>query len=44
MKSFIFFGFKRKLEIFSSVKDFFELNSSVTEGEKDKTGLKTTIF
>ncbi len=44
MKSFIFFGLKRKLEIFSSVEDFFKLNSNATEGEKDKTGLKTTIF
>ena len=44
MNSFKLFGFKRELEIFSSVEGFFELHSRATEGKKTKTGLKVAIF
>ncbi|MDO5989420.1 hypothetical protein Q4Q39_18600 [Flavivirga amylovorans] len=44
MNSFRLFGFKRKLEVFDYVEDFFELHSRATQGKKDKTELKTAIF
>ena len=44
MNSFRLFEFKRKLEVFSSVEDFFELHSWATEEKKTKTELKTVIF
>ncbi|MDO5988851.1 hypothetical protein Q4Q39_15680 [Flavivirga amylovorans] len=42
MNSFRLFGFKRKLEVFAYVEDFFELHSRATEGKK--TELKIAIF
>ncbi|QMU64536.1 MAG: hypothetical protein GKR88_09750 [Flavobacteriaceae bacterium] len=44
MNSFKLFGFKRKLEVFSSVEGFFELHSSATEGKKDKNRAKNSNF
>ncbi len=44
MSSFKPFELKRKLGVFSPVKDFFELHSRATEGKKDKNGRTTTIF
>ncbi|MDO5977283.1 hypothetical protein [Flavivirga spongiicola] len=44
MNSFRLFGFKRKLEIFVSVEDFFELHSRATEGKKDKNRVKNNNF
>ncbi|QMU63044.1 MAG: hypothetical protein GKR88_01330 [Flavobacteriaceae bacterium] len=44
LNSFRPFGFKRKLEVFSSVEGFFELHSSTTEGKKTRTEQKTPIF
>ncbi len=44
LNSFKLFGFKRKLEVFSSVEGFFKLHSSATEGEKDKNRAKNRNF
>ena len=44
MNSFRVFGFKRKLEVFSSVEDFFELHSRATEGKKDKSRVESSNF
>ncbi|MDO5971826.1 hypothetical protein Q4Q35_18645 [Flavivirga aquimarina] len=44
MNSFKLFGFKRKLEVFSSVEGFFELHSRVTEGKKDKNRVENNNF
>ena len=40
MNSFKLFEFKRKLEFFSFVEDFFELHSRATEVKKDKNRKK----
>ncbi len=44
MNSFKLFGFKRKLEVFSFVEDFFKLHSSATEGKKDKNRAENSNF
>ncbi|WP_303283161.1 hypothetical protein [Flavivirga amylovorans] len=44
LNSFRLFGFKRNLEVFDYVEEFFELHSRATEGKKTKTELKTAIF
>jgi hypothetical protein len=44
MKSFKFFGFKRKLEILSSGERFFELHSRATERKKDKNMAENINF
>lgn len=44
MNSFKLFGFKRKLEVFSSIKSFFELHSIATEQKKDKNRAKNSNF
>lgn len=38
LNSSLLFRFKRKLEVFISVEDFFELHSLATEVKKTKTG------
>ncbi|WP_337992825.1 GIY-YIG nuclease family protein [Flavivirga sp. 57AJ16] len=44
MNSFRLFGFKRKLEVFGSVEDFFELHSRATEEKKDKSRVENSHF
>ncbi|MDO5968510.1 hypothetical protein Q4Q35_01705 [Flavivirga aquimarina] len=44
MNSFKLFGFKRKLEVSSSVEGFFELHSRATEGKKDKNRIENSNF
>ena len=44
LNSFKLFGFKRELEIFSSVGGFFELYSRATEGKKDKKRIENGNF
>ncbi|WP_303318366.1 hypothetical protein Q4Q34_10305 [Flavivirga abyssicola] len=44
MNSFSLFGFKRKLEVFASVEDFFELHSRATGGKKDKNRAENSNF
>ena len=44
MNSFKLFGCKRKLDIFSFAKGFFEFHSKATEGEKDKIKAKNNNF
>ncbi|QMU62948.1 MAG: hypothetical protein GKR88_00780 [Flavobacteriaceae bacterium] len=44
MNLFKLFGFRRKLEVFSSVESFFELQGSATEGKKDKNRVENGNF
>ncbi len=44
LNSFKLFGFKRKLEGFSSVEGFFELHSRATEGKKYKNWAENSNF
>ncbi len=44
MNSFKLFDFKRKLEAFSSVEDFFELHNIVTEDKKDENRVENSNF
>jgi hypothetical protein len=44
MNTFKLFGFKRRLEVFSSVEGFFKLHSSAMEGEKDKNKAENSNF
>ncbi|MDO5987566.1 hypothetical protein Q4Q39_09170 [Flavivirga amylovorans] len=44
LNSFRLFGFKRKLEVFAYVEDFFELHSRATEGKKDKNSAENSHF
>ena len=44
MNSFKLFGFKRKLDVFSFVEDYFEFHSRATEGEKGKIRPKKNNF
>ena len=44
MNSFKLFGFKRKLDIFSFDKGFFEFHSRATERKKDKIRAKNNNF
>ncbi|WP_170179701.1 hypothetical protein [Flavivirga rizhaonensis] len=44
LNSFRLFGFKRKLEVFAYVEDFFELHSRATEGKKDKNRAENSNF
>ena len=44
MNSFRLFGFMRKLKVFSSVEDFFELHSRVTQGKKGDDRAKKDNF
>ncbi|MDO5986977.1 hypothetical protein Q4Q39_06105 [Flavivirga amylovorans] len=44
MNSFRLFGFKRKLEVFDYVEDFFSLHSRATQGKKDKNRAENSHF
>lgn len=43
MSSFKLFGFKRKLEVFCFLENFFELHNSATEG-KEQNRVENSIF
>ncbi|QMU65762.1 MAG: hypothetical protein GKR88_16770 [Flavobacteriaceae bacterium] len=44
MNSFKLFGFKRKLEVFSSVEDFLSCIAALRKEKKTRTEQKTVIF
>jgi hypothetical protein len=44
LNSFKLFGFKRKLEVFSSIEVSFELHSIATEEKKDKKRAENSNF
>ncbi|GAA3586955.1 hypothetical protein GCM10022396_00190 [Flavivirga amylovorans] len=44
VNSFRLLGFKRKLEVFAYVEDFFELHSRATEGKKDENRAENSHF